>query len=173
MTVHRLKPLPVAQIRGRFVLADDLLDVSRSALAVGHGELPTEGIAYWAGRERDGTSYLLTAIVPRARREPQRVVADEDAIGEAARTARWLQLGILAQVHSHPGRDVRHSDGDDEMVLMPFEGMLSIVLPEYAGQPVDLSTIGMHQFQDGRWVWLSRESVIDAVRIAPRLIDLR
>jgi len=34
-------------------------------------------------------------------------------------------MGILCQVHSHPGSDTRHSDGDDELVLLPFEGMLS------------------------------------------------
>jgi hypothetical protein len=150
-----------------------LLEVTRRTLALYPSATPYEGLAYWAGRQRDATTYFVTAIVPRQHREPQRVVADEEAVGEAARAARWLGLGLLGQVHTHPGSDVRHSDGDDQLVLMPFEGMLSLVLPGYAVSPVDINAVGVHQFQDGRWVWIRRDSASETIRIAPRLIDLR
>ena len=55
----------------------------------------------------------------------------ETAFADVARRARSMHLGILAQVHSHPGADTRHSDGDDELVVMPFENMLSLVAPHY------------------------------------------
>ena len=58
-------------------------------------------------------------------------MAEENATGNASRAARALGLSVVAQVHTHPGRDTRHSDGDDDLVLMPYEGMFSLVVGEY------------------------------------------
>ena len=60
------------------------------------------------------------------------------------------------------------------MVLMPFEGMLSLVVPYYAHfgmRPLD--GIGVHQYQDKRWVLSSRDTVYAGLRIAPNVLDLR
>ncbi len=76
----------------------------------------------------------------------------EAGFAEAARRARALGLGILAQVHSHPGDDTRHSDGDDELVVMPFEKMLSLVAPHYGRHLQSIDDFAVHQFQDRRWV---------------------
>jgi hypothetical protein len=67
-----------------------------------------------------------------------------------------------------------HSEGDDEMVFMPFAGMLSIVVPCYARfdlRPLD--GLGVHQFQDGRWILAERESVRNNLIVAPNSIDVR
>ena len=37
----------------------------------------------------------------------------------------WLRAGA-----SHPGRDTRHSEGDDTLIIMPYEGMFSLVVAE-------------------------------------------
>jgi proteasome lid subunit RPN8/RPN11 len=80
-------------------------------------------------------------------------MTNEAAAGAAARTARALRLGVVAQVHSHPGLDTRHSDGDDDLVLMPFNGMFSLVVARYGeGSLLPEQGAGLHQFQDGRWV---------------------
>ncbi len=47
------------------------------------------------------------------------------------RAARRLGLAVMAQVHSHPGADTRHSDGDDELIVLPREGMFSLVIGRY------------------------------------------
>ena len=65
-----------------------------------------------------------------------------------------MGLGILAQVHSHPGRDTRHSDGDDDLVVMPFENMLSLVAPYYGRAIRAITDFSVHQFQDRRWVFV-------------------
>jgi proteasome lid subunit RPN8/RPN11 len=68
-----------------------------------------------------------------------------------------MRLSIVAQVHSHPGSDTRHSDGDDDLVLMPFPGMFSLVVASYgAGSLLPGQGAGLHQFQDGRWVLIRR-----------------
>ncbi|MGQ0678172.1 MAG: hypothetical protein ACT4OM_00685 [Actinomycetota bacterium] len=77
-------------------------------------------------------------------------------MGNAAQVARSCRLVLLAQVHSHPGTDTRHSDGDDDMVLMPFEGMFSVVVGRYGDDDATPAEgAGVHQFQDSAWVSVS------------------
>jgi proteasome lid subunit RPN8/RPN11 len=87
--------------------------------------------------------------------------------------ARQHGLGILCQVHSHPGKDTRHSDGDDGLVLLPFEGMLSVVVPDFGIGFKAVSQCGVHQFQKGRWVLCDPDSVARGVLIVPVEVDLR
>jgi proteasome lid subunit RPN8/RPN11 len=92
-------------------------------------------------------------------------------MGAAADTARSFGLGIVAQVHSHPGSDTRHSDGDDRLVFMPFEGMFSLVVGQYGDGDIDpRGGAGLHQFQDGRWVRISR-GLVRAFVIAPSRVE--
>ncbi len=79
----------------------------------------------------------------------------ERAVARTSRSARAAGLGLVAQVHSHPGHDTRHSDGDDQLVLMPFEGMFSLVVADYGqGGLLPEHGAGLHQFQQGRWVYI-------------------
>ena len=114
-----------------------------------------EGMAFWAGYEAGDATVILQAIVPNAAHSNQKIMASAAAVGDAARAARHHGLGILCQVHWHPGDDARHSDGDDELVLLPFEGMLSIVVPNFGLQFDGLDIACIHQFQSGRWVLCS------------------
>ena len=60
------------------------------------------------------------------------------------------------------------------MVFMPFEGMLSIVVPYYGHfglRPLD--SLGVHQFQDGRWVLVDRDSVYHHFLVIPNSLDIR
>jgi hypothetical protein len=56
-------------------------------------------------------------------------------------------------VHSHPGQDTRHSEGDDKLILMPYEGMFSLVVADYGhGSLLPNEGAGLHQYQSGRWL---------------------
>ncbi len=160
MTSYRQTSLPVAPLRGRFVLASGLLESTGAALArPGPDPEGDEAICYWAGRVVGSATVLTTVVVPRAIRERFRVIVDEGGFGDAARLARSLHLGLLAQVHSHPGATAEHSDGDDRIVTLPFEGMLSVVVPDYGRLPISLATTGLHQFQDRRWVSVTASTI--------------
>ena len=83
-----------------------------------------------------------------------------------------LGLGLLAQVHSHPGDDARHSDGDDVLVLMPYEEMLSIVVPRYGDLGIwPISMCGVHQFQQR--VWRLCTGGLENILLAPGVVDQR
>lgn len=160
----RRRPLPRGRLRGRYWMSDDLLVETRRALATfdeaGRGDGGHEGICFWAGLEGLDVTRLEAVIVPVARHEPLGVFVSAVEFANAAEKAHGMSLGILAQVHSHPGADTRHSDGDDELVVMPFENMLSVVAPFYGRTLRSISDLSVHQFQDHRWVLCSAESIL-------------
>jgi hypothetical protein len=166
---------PIAPIRGSFL-------VTEPALGALDRILPTyrsvdglhEGIVFLCGIEKEDLTVLLTAIAPEADHGVGRVSCSAEQMAAVSAAARSFGLGVLAQVHSHPSPYTGHSFGDDEMIFMPFEGMLSIVVPDYGRfgvRPFD--SLGVHQFQDGRWVLCERASVRRAIGISPAEIDLR
>jgi len=177
MSVYRTRPLPNGTVRGRYLIAAPMIDATREALIsfalAGIHDGGHEGMAFWAGRECGDVTVLLHAIVPDAEHAHGSVIASRHAVSRAARAARERGLGILGQVHSHPGGDARHSDGDDELVLLPFENMLSLVVPCFGLRFRTLAEACVHQFQDGRWVLCSADSVASRLVLIPSASDLR
>lgn len=177
--MNRTLPLPVGDLRGSFILAESVIPATREALLsfalAGIEDGGHEGMAFWAGCESQefGSTVILGVIIPDAEHSNQRVIASAEAVGKAARLARAHGLGVLCQVHSHPGQDTRHSDGDDRLILLPFEGMLSIVVPEFGIHFAQLREASVHQFQDGRWVLCSAASVAAKMLNVPARVDLR
>jgi hypothetical protein len=162
-------------MRGRYLLTD-------SALATAERLLPTyrgpdgdhEGIAFLTGFDAHGVTVFTGVVAPQADHRPRGVLCSRNQVLAASRAARHAGSSILAQLHSHPGAGTFHSEGDDSMVLMPFEGMLSVVAPWHARfglRPLD--SLGVHQYQEGRWVLCERQSVHEAFRILPTELDLR
>jgi proteasome lid subunit RPN8/RPN11 len=167
--------LPTGDLRGRFFVTEDALRGLERILPTYRGaDGDHEGIGFLCGFETERGTILTTTIAPEADHGRGHVRCRDDQVGDAIRIANRLGLGLIAQVHSHPSGGTGHSYGDDDMVFMPFEGMLSIVVPHYAHyglRPID--SLGVHQFQDGRWRLMSRDSVREAILLIPSEIDLR
>lgn len=172
MSVHRLTPLPVGPVRGRLVVNNAVIEATKSALQRFAGaDGRHEGVVFWLGRVVGADTYVLSALVPRADHGRGRVIVSETDVGLAARAARRRALAIVAQVHSHPGDDTRHSDGDDRLVLMPFEGMFSVVVARYGdGGLIPDEGVGLHQYQDGRWVKIDASEGTAMMVVAPLLV---
>lgn len=163
MTVHRTRPLPRGVLRGCYSIVASLIEDTQQALRgfdeAGWYEGGHEGICYWAGREEPNLTTMEAVLVPKADHGRFGVFVSESVFADVARRARAMGLGVLAQVHSHPGRDTRHSDGDDDLVVMPFENMLSLVAPSYGRNLKAITDFSIHQFQDHRWVLCDRDSI--------------
>ena len=175
--VYRTRPWPVDDLRGRFFVTQEVLAATRKILvqygrpdADGRGH---EGLVFWAGREAGPVTIFLQTVAPKTEHGAGFVRVDRAAVGEAARAARRQGLGILAQVHSHPGSDARHSDGDDELIVMPFANMLSIVVPQFGRALSALDQTVIHQFQDGVWVICRPASVATGITVLRADVDLR
>lgn len=170
MPVYRRTPLPHGSATGRLLVAEQVLDPTRAALQASSGQHRShEGLAFWLGRTVGADTFVLSVAVPPTEHRRDGVFVAEPAVAAAARAARAIGLGLVAQVHSHPGDDTRHSDGDDQLVLMPFEGMFSLVVADF-GQGGLLPTrgAGLHQYQQGRWVHITS----DTLRVVPALTGI-
>ncbi|MGD9711260.1 MAG: Mov34/MPN/PAD-1 family protein [Thermomicrobiales bacterium] len=169
------RKLDSAPLRGRFLFTSAAIAAAEQLLPTYRGrDGDHEGIAFLLGREFPSVTIFTTALAPTAEHSAGSVFCDPAAISAAQTAARGYGLGLLAQVHSHPGYLTEHSEGDDDLVLMPFEGMLSLVVPHYGHFGMTpLSGLGVHQYQDGRWVAVNTASVDEGFGVLPEKIDLR
>lgn len=171
------RELPRRSLRGEFIVSEAAIVETERLLPTYRGiDGDHEGIVFWLGRqiEEEGVTIITTALAPEAHTRPGWVQCSKEQMATAADSARAAGLGVLAQVHSHPRGWVEHSEGDDDMIFMPFEGMLSIVVPWYGHvgmRPLD--NIGIHQYQDGYWVLAEPASVREAITVVPPSIDVR
>lgn len=166
----RRRPLPEALARGRLIVPEVVAWATMTALRGFAGpDGRHEGIVFWAGRREGLDQLIAAAVVPDAQHGRGFVHVPAGAVGRAAARARMFRLAILAQVHSHPGRITDHSEGDDRMVLLPYEGMFSLVVANYGdGGVTRAEGAGIHQHQDGGWVKLTDAD--QAVIVAPHVI---
>lgn len=169
---YRLRPLPSLPARGRLIVAAEVpLATSRILTSFRGDDGAHEGIAFWLGRVLGDDTYVMAAIQPDAVHTFGSVSAPAEAVGAVSRRARALGLGVVAQVHSHPGDETRHSDCDDELVLLPFEGMYSLVVARYGHGTLEPGGgLGLHQFQVGRWVQVSDPA--EAIVMVPSQVAL-
>lgn len=165
----RRTPLPEAPAHGHIIVSDPVVQGTLTALRGFCGpDGRHEGIVFWAGRREDNDQLIAAAIVPAALHGIGFVHVSALAVGQAARQARHSRLAILAQIHSHPGGWTDHSDGDDRMVLLPHEGMFSIVVANYGDGGITAGQgAGLHQYQGGHWVKISDPD--EALIVAPAL----
>ena len=172
MTGFRTRPLPRGTVQGWYTISPNLIDDTKRALIAfyeaGLHEGGHEGLCYWAGREEEHLTSLEAVVTPIAQHGKRGVFVSESGFAAVARQARSMGLGVLAQVHSHPGRDARHSDGDDDLIVMPFENMLSLVAPHYGRYLREITDFSVHQFQDHRWVLCNHGSVTASFQTVPR-----
>lgn len=151
--------MPTGKARGRLVVSAAVRDATVLQLRAARGkDGPHEGLALWAGRTDGPDTIVVASVAPRTEHSWGRVVAGAADIAAAARKARALGLGIVAQVHSHPGDWTDHSEGDDQLVLLPFEGMFSLVVANYGRGGIQPGgSVGVHQFQTSQWVKVSND----------------
>jgi proteasome lid subunit RPN8/RPN11 len=156
MTVFRRTPLPTGPATGRLIVAEQVLAPTTAALQASCADHRAhEGLVFWLGRTVGSDVIVVAIAVPPTEHRTDGVFVGERAVARTSRSARASGLGLVAQVHSHPGDDTRHSDGDDQLVLMPFEGMFSLVVADYGqGGLLPEHGAGLHQFQQGRWVYI-------------------
>lgn len=170
----RKTPLPTAELVGDFLISDraiqDLFNALRQQSREGRDSDGNEGLAFLAGSRGDVQTFYSTVIIPQVRNTFGSVFVDPGEFGRCAKRARAVGLQILGQVHSHPGTCCHHSDGDDKLIIMPFDGMLSIVVPDYASRDVPLSLCGVHQYQRGAWRLCTDSSVRAHFVTAPSVI---
>lgn len=164
-----------AELRGRFLIAEGALIAAERLLPTFRGPGGDhEGVVFLLGRELPGAVLFTTVLAPEADHGPGHVISAPGQVAAASKAARALGLGILGQIHTHPGPISHHSSGDDYLAVLPYEGMISVVVPHFGHHGLrPLHSLGVHQFQDGRWILVTAASVRERFTPIPSALDLR
>jgi proteasome lid subunit RPN8/RPN11 len=137
-----------------------------------------ERVAYLDGvRTGDGAGLragiVTTVTVPHAMQSAGHFTVSAEEMSRAGAHLRRHGLVRLAQVHTHPGHDTRHSPTDDERAYSRKAGAVSIVLPWHAAgdpSPTD-GTVHVH---DGHgWRQLNQVDAETLIRVIPATVDTR
>ena len=71
---------------------------------------------------------------------------------------RERNLNVLADVHSHPGPDVRQSQIDQQNPMVPVAGHMAIIVPNFAQAPWwSLTAAGVYEYL-GNFQWQTHDA---------------
>jgi hypothetical protein len=137
----------------------------------------------WQGLRARPADTSWPAAVWLGHRIPKRQVIDDvrfldgvlagSANGSRDRTLRDLfalarsrEQGIVAEIHTRGGADVSLDSANAPEPIEYSAGLLAIVVPCGAGDPPDLSSVGVHEYQgQGRWLRLTEQDVAERFTI--------
>ena len=133
------------------------------------GENRVEGVALFAGYEKDNEFYISQTIIPKqtAYRLELGLLYAVDG-DELHRINVWLyenNLSIIAQIHSHPN-EAYHSDTDDAYPIVATKGGISIVVPRFAVDPIDINNWAVYRLSsENDWIELSYSEIKKIIQI--------
>lgn len=130
-----------------------------------------EQILFLEGILADDAAIAISVTVPDANLYPGRYSVTPEAISECAQHPLSLGLRRVAQLHTHPGPGVDHSNYDDANAYSFIDGAISIVVPFYGTRGFDPKFCGVHLCENGRWNRTYEPQL--HVQIAPILKDYR
>jgi hypothetical protein len=131
-----------------------------------------EAGCFWYGLRGEEAAAALVLGIPRQINRPRNFeIPADDLVALINAACEPAGLVAVAQLHIHPGADVRHSLWDDKQVVS--KNVYSLVIPNYCRPPVLFESIGIHRFENGRWNRMSPESARGAVIITACLVDTR
>jgi hypothetical protein len=130
-----------------------------------------EAGCFWYGLRTEGRATALSVGIPRQENRPRNFQIDGDDLAILTQVACEPGLVAVAQIHLHPGTDVRHSPWDDEQIVS--RNIYSLVLPNYGKPPVLFETVGVHRFESGRWTRLATDIAETAIVFTPTVVDTR
>jgi hypothetical protein len=156
----------------RVLISEPVLSTTFELLA-SYGNGRHEGVVYWAGQVTDQAMLVLHAIAPDAETGSGFFRTGVEANAAAVSRACRLRLQLLAQVHSHPGRWVAHSAGDDRMAFKPYPGTYSIVVPSYGRGSREPTAWGIFWWDGRGFHELDEEDAKATVLVVPTASDLR
>jgi proteasome lid subunit RPN8/RPN11 len=116
-----------------------------------------ESGAFLLGRQ-GGTSARVTKYVCYDKLDPHAYQSGAITFHAAGYAALWQfcrekKLQLLADVHTHPGKDVRQSLIDQRNPMIPVPGHTAIIIPNFGQTPWwSLGTMGVYEYLgDFRW----------------------
>ena len=114
-----------------------------------------EGTLLWIGVSSDGHKQITRILVP----EQVCIKTKFGVAVDLTERAHYTLTDSLepderffVRVHSHPER-AYHSKRDDENAILTHQGALSVVVPNFAREPIKFSSSAVYRFEHGQG-WL-------------------
>lgn len=154
----------------RYRIAAETIDLTREFLAR-RGRERLEATVLWLGRVIDDvTAEVLVPFAPDqvAYRSPDGVAVEVTAEGLSDLISQLPEgVFVLCRVHSHPG-EAFHSDTDDQNMIIGHPGAISIVVPDFAREAIELAYCSVNELQpDGSWRELGADEVRERFEVEP------
>ncbi|MDQ4123242.1 MAG: hypothetical protein M3209_17535 [Acidobacteriota bacterium] len=154
-------------------ITENLLERTRVLLASFAEKGGSEGVVYWFGFELGEAAVVTTLVVPDADTSWGCIRTSPQANAQALFAIVGTPLMLLGQAHSHPGSGVKHSPTDDRETFASFEGAISVVVPNYGREQINLETCGIHRHLDGAFQYIETPEIFDHIQVLPGEADFR
>ena len=150
-----------------YLVPQSVLDDSRAFLYM-RGQIGCEGTALWVGRPSGNVVTITRLFVPDQvcfqaptgvavylTEEAHYTLTDNLDVGER----------FYIRIHSHPA-EAYHSETDDANGVITHQGAISVVVPYFALEPIDLAHCAIFRLEHGKgWLPISSDEVAGIFRI--------
>lgn len=145
----------------KVLIAQNLVTRTVEALR-SFGQTRCEGLVLWLGTSSGYEARISDAWIP-----PQTPIRSESGVGymvsgetltEISRECRRKGVGLVAQVHSHPGR-AYHSSADDRYAVVTTNGGFSLVVPNFGAGPAHIATWAVYRLKGRDWAEMTPREV--------------
>jgi hypothetical protein len=154
-------------------ITKELLERTRELLASFADNSRSEGVVYWFGFESEENAVVTTLIVPDADTSWGCIRTSPQANAQAISVIVGTPLILLGQAHSHPGSGVTHSPTDDNETFASFDGAISVVVPHYGREGINLETCGIHRHTGGAFQFIETSEISEHIKVLPGEADFR
>jgi len=154
-------------------ITQNLLERTRELLASFAENSRSEGMVYWFGFELGETAVVTTLVVPNADTRWGCIRTTPQVNVQALSAIVGTPLMLIGQAHSHPGSGVRHSDTDDKETFASFDGCISVVVPHFGQEGINLETCGIHRHINGVFRYIETSEISDHIGVLPGEADFR
>jgi hypothetical protein len=160
--------------RPTVIIPESLIATSDALLTQRSPSHRHEDVVYWAGLECGGKWIMLSCIRPAAQVSWGSFKTSAKANAQVVGILAEMGLGLLAQLHTHPGHFVDHSEGDELGAFMAFENFISIVVPHHGQRGMlPLVECGVHRLENRAFRRLNNDEIARSLRVIPLAKDLR
>jgi hypothetical protein len=154
-------------------ITKELLERTGGLLASFAEDNRSEGVVYWFGFELEENAVVTTLVVPDADTFWGCIRTSPQANVQALSVIVGTPLILLGQAHSHPGSGVRHSPTDDNETFASFDGAISVVVPHYGREGINLEACGIHRHTGGAFRFIEPSEISEHIKVLPGEGDFR
>lgn len=130
-----------------------------------------ETVALWYGVEEPGRHIAVAIGLPRAESQDYNFAIPSGELERLSLEAVPRGLVVVAQLHAHPGRSTTHSDHDNENAVSFHPGFISVVLPHYGREGLDIMGCGVHEYDGSQWRKLPAIENAKRIQVVPTVLD--